>query len=532
MFKVGAEMDEVWLSITEVAKFWEQPRISIVRKIANSEVKYRRSPSGLRKKYQIPLSELPKEAQERYFQSLNMLAHPVVIAPPKLLSEEDMEAYLRAPDWQKQFINRWNWILAQTANMKKKEIMYWIAQTGEKVSYRSILRMRQRVQDDGIKGLFSAYGKKKNRSIVPQQLFEVFKNAYLQPNAPTLNSAYQAVLDYTKENSPELLNKKFPSKPTFLYRLNREFSYSAIYLARYGEKAWKRKFAYDMNQNSDKLDSGSVAICDYSQLDFIVRFPDGSSSRPWITAWIDSKSGKFLSWYLHKDPPNLESVFQAFHTMALNYGIPQYLYVNNQKYCKAKKDNSTNYIKISLDEKYAATLWANIGVEVHFQLPYTSNRSIKQYFKKFHSYCYAAMRPAADEEELKVRHHEIFDLAKVERLLDSFIEQNINESKNELSHSPNEIWGTAAPVMRKLSSKFLSLFCPRTKGLLRVGIGGIKDLELGIIYWSEELEKLLNSYVYLRRDIKVPETAWVFNEKNELICEVKLVGKISLGKSV
>ncbi len=80
--------------------------------------------------------------------------------------------------------------------------------------------------------------------------------------------------------------------------------------------------------------------------------------------------------------------------------------------------------------------------------------------------------------------------------------------------SPDELWDKEAKEIRRVSRDALKLFCTRISRDVTIGRNGVRDSELGLTYWSEWMAGIKGTKVYLRRDIKAYQIAWVFRADN------------------
>ena len=72
-------------------------------------------------------------------------------------------------------------------------------------------------------------------------------------------------------------------------------------MARYGESAWNRKFGGYIERDYSSVVCGKVWVSDHAQIDVACLTSDGNVVFPWVTAWRDYKSGKWLGWILQVD---------------------------------------------------------------------------------------------------------------------------------------------------------------------------------------------------------------------------------------
>ena len=171
--------------------------------------------------------------------------------------------------------------------------------------------MLRRYREDGINGLLARYGHTNSRVNISDAYYDYFKNLYLIEGAPSLQSCWESTLGYAMRKDG--INKLgFPSYMSFKRRLEREIPKQSIYLARYGEAAWNRKYGSYIERDYSNIICGKVWVSDHAQIDVACLTENGNVVFPWVTAWRDYKSGKWLGWLLQCGHPNSDHIFQSF----------------------------------------------------------------------------------------------------------------------------------------------------------------------------------------------------------------------------
>lgn len=143
---------------------------------------------------------------------------------------------------------------------------------------------------------------------------------------------------------------EFPCHATFKRRLEREVPEQSIYLARYGESAWNRKYGNYIDRDYSTVICGEAWVSDHAQIDVACLNSDGSVVFPWVTAWRDYKSGKWLGWILQCGHPNSDHIFQSFYYAVEKYGLPKDVIIDNGKDYRSKDFAGGRKFKIEADE--------------------------------------------------------------------------------------------------------------------------------------------------------------------------------------
>lgn len=418
----------------------------------------------------------------------------------------------------------YEYILKATAGMTRRQIEAWCANAGIDVSYRSIYRARNRVP--------SAAGRKK---IVKAEWLEIFKNFYLIEGGASVVSCHRMTVG-------ELLRQgqitesdldSFPSPRSFKRALDCSISGEAQYFARKGRDAWYKLYSPYIERDLSDVVPGQVWFSDHHQLDVMCVDDSGQKFFPWLTVWSDWKSGRWLGWFLHREPPCSDHVFQAFFYAAARFGLPEVVYMDNGKdyrcidFAGGKKKH-----RLNLDKHRASTLTMELGIEARFALPYNGRtkpierdfREIKDNFNRYligYRGGHVKERPERLKKEIKAGALAHVDI--VAKALDYYIETVFNEvpvnGKYLRGVSRTTYWKKHCIKIRQVSVDALKLFCMRTSTARTIGRNGISDNELGVpvTYWGEWMMqyKGTKKKFYLRRNPRSYQEAWVFDAEND-----------------
>ena len=452
-------------------------------------------------------------------------------------SSAAQKSYSNAPQWAKAQEEKYLPIIEDTLNLRgvrlKEYINTWnLSNPNNTFSYSSVIRMRRRYYEFGGSGLLSKHGTNKTR--VPDDYFDYFKKLYLKEGGPSIRSCWE--LTFGHAILEDCIDKtKFPSHMSFARRLYKEVPEQAIYIARHGETAWNRKFSNYIERDYSNIICGKVWVSDHAQIDVACRMPDGSVKFPWVTAWRDYKSGKWLGWILQTNHPNSDLIFQTFYNSVLEYGLPEDIIIDNGKDYRAK-----DFAGGRVDETKTRCMLNELGVKVNFALPYNAQtKPIERDFLKIKNWlskhCVGyrggnvVERPEILAEEIK--NDKIMSFEDFKTLFDNFIVDVFNKhhsnGKNHKGLSPDELFYQEFIEKVAPSKDALKLFCMRTSKNFTIGRNGIKDSALGITYWADWMSLKKGIKVYLRRDIKDYANAWVFNVLND-----EFIGKAKVVKAV
>ena len=463
-----------------------------------------------------------------------LLDHTSGAAPAGDVSDADVDAilYSKAPEYQRRQYDKYTAILRECAGLRGKELRGWAEVWNRhnpklKTSYCRIIDARKTLDERGPAGLLGGWGNRAGDSIVADELFEKFKSYYLVQGAPSPKQCWLRTLGYTSRTNPDgsetSTAKDFPSMSAFLRRVEREVPEGHVYLARYGRDAWNRsKYAVHINRDYGEIRAGQVWVADHAQVDVLVQLPKDPQGRPgkivapWVTAWTDVKTSKWLGWILRPEPPSSDPIFGSFRRAALVYGLCETVLLDNGKdfRCRDFAGGRPRY-RLQLDEAKTVSTLSLLGITARFARPYNAqSKPIERLFLKNKGMFSAFMpgyrggdvveRPA---ERLKgeIRKGDILPFAEFKTLFDRFVVECVNKcpstGKSLQGRSPDEAWAQEFTVKKEVSKEALRLFCCRTGRDTSIGANGVNDPELGCRYWGEWMSGQIGRRVYLRRDI-------------------------------
>lgn len=518
-----------WISVEETCQLLNLSSKTIKEHCRLGKLAFKVEKQGKKLNYFIYSASLPEFAKNKF--SIKM---------------DNQELYSHAPNWAKIQAEKYLPILKASAGIKGVALVAFIedwnkTHTNLATSYASIIKMRRRFFQEGLKGLLARYGKNSQKSTVEDLYFEYFKNLYLVEGAPSVRSCWDLTLGYAiKINGVD--KTTFPSSRSFIRRLEREIPKQSIYLARYGQSAWNRKYGSYIERDYSNVVCGKVWVSDHAQIDVACLSPDGDVIFPWVTAWRDYKSGKWLGWLLQCGNPNSDHIFQTFYYAADVYGLPEDVIIDNGKdyRCKDFGGGRPHKIRIETNQAKTTPMLDELNVNVHFALPYNAQtKPIERDFLKIkellskHCIGYRGGNVVERPEKLarEIKAGKIMPFDKFKAVFDDFVINVLNkrpsQGKNLQGLSSDQLFNQEFKEKITTSRDALKLFCMRTSKTYTVGRNGIKDNSLGITYWADWMISKTGLKVYLRRDVQNYKEAWAFRADND-----EFVGKITAVKAV
>ncbi|MDO5300101.1 MAG: DDE-type integrase/transposase/recombinase, partial [Clostridia bacterium] len=149
--------------------------------------------------------------------------------------------------------------------------------------------------------------------------------------------------------------------------------------SRYGKRAWEAAYM-QKTKRVKPTKVNEVWFGDHHKLDLFVLDENGSLVRPWMTAWMDACSRKFVGWELTLEP-NSDTVADSFCRAAVYtqgsdvHGLPRYIYIDNGKDYRSQRFEGERFVNedlglLNAEFSEKEGLLRALGVGVHHALPY------------------------------------------------------------------------------------------------------------------------------------------------------------------
>lgn len=462
----------------------------------------------------------------------------------------DLNAFNNAPDYARRQATKYMKIINASVGLKGNDLKAFIdswneKNPDEKTSYPRVMDARKVYKELGAAGLLARYGNRAGETVVTEQWYQFFKSIYMKEGAPSASVAWHMTKGFALQADPEMPETEFPSAVTFVREVERREPQAAIELARYGEGHHNRRWNQFISRDDSNVAAGSFWVSDHHQVDIAVLDPkSGKPCFPWATVWRDYKTGLWLGWDLHCEAPNSDHIFLSFYSSAVSYGLPEHILIDNGKdyRCKDFAGGRRFYQRVSIDEKSNQMgAIAQLGITAHFSKPYNAQaKPIERDFLTLKNTLSKPMpgyrggdvteRPEVLTDEIKAGL--IMDFEVFNSLFNSWVNAVLNtipnEGKNHKGLSRIQLWNQENPVLRRITPGALMLFCMRSSSEYTIGRNGIRESKLGSWYWGEWMSGVQGEKVYMRRDPKAWQTAWVFRSRdNDYLGEATLTAAAS-----
>ena len=524
--KQQKDKTNIWIDVKTAASIIDLSEQTLKKQCRAGKFVFKIVKKGNRANYFILLKSLPNFAQDKYFGE----------------KFPDIK-YSEATNWAKQQAEKYLEILENSDGLKGNDLKQFIeewSKTNEPTSYSSVIKMRRRYFRYGLNGLLSRHGQHLRGSSVKDDYFEYFKTLYLVEGAPSLRTCWDLTLGYAiREFNAD--RETFPSFMAFKRRLDKEIPKQGIYLARYGQSAWNRKYGGYIDRDYSNITCNEVWVSDHAQIDVACFNSDGKVVFPWVTVWRDYKSGKWLGWVLQTKNPNSDFIFQSFYYAAQKFGLPKDVIIDNGKDYRSKDfAGGRSNFKVDISKGQTSAMLKELNVNVHFALPYNAQtKPIERDFLKIkellskHCVGYRGGNVVERPEKLanEIKADKIMQFEDFKKIFDDFILNVLNKKpsngKNLNGICPDELFYNEYAEKITPSRNALKLFCMRTSRNFTIGRNGIQDRQLGITYWADWMIARTGLKVYLHRDVQDYKEAWAFKADND-----EFVGTVKVVKAV
>ncbi len=288
------------------------------------------------KVYQIPLESLPDELQQRWYQMQveqmreeNGIEEENRGGTNQFSAEERLEI-----DFWLELVRKWqeyrNLAPKRSKGETDQKFLIWcsLEYPDRTISMDILYRKWKAVRENNMAGLTDKRGKwRKGTSDIHETVWQAFLYYYLDEGQHTIQKCLEYTKMWIREKQPELYTD-IPSYSSFYRRLNRDIPEGVKVLGREGHKAYNDRCAPYIRRIYEDIASNEWWIADNHTFDVIVVDKNGKQHRPYLTAFMDARSGILTGYYITYNPSS-EATLIALRKGILEYGIPDNIYVDN-----------------------------------------------------------------------------------------------------------------------------------------------------------------------------------------------------------
>ena len=288
------------------------------------------------KVYQIPLESLPDELQQRWYQmQVEQMREENGIEEENRGGTDQFSAEERLEiDFWLELVRKWqeyrNLAPKRSKGETDQKFLIWcsLEYPDRTISMDILYRKWKAVRENNMAGLTDKRGKwRKGTSDIHETVWQAFLYYYLDEGQHTIQKCLEYTKMWLREKQPELYTD-IPSYSSFYRRLNRDIPEGVKVLGREGHKAYNDRCAPYIRRIYEDIASNEWWIADNHTFDVIVVDKNGKQHRPYLTAFMDARSGILTGYYITYNPSS-EATLIALRKGILEYGIPDNIYVDN-----------------------------------------------------------------------------------------------------------------------------------------------------------------------------------------------------------
>ena len=298
-----------------------------------------------RPEYIFPLSTLPKHVQERYYARLSLtLSTPEKTALQKVKPspvQRPLDSYTDAErkeiGFWRDVVDQWMLYRSQTgkplSELDHKFVQHMrVENPGMELSVATLYRKKKALEEGDLTSVIDRRGKaRKGKTDMPEYIKKTFLHYYLVDGGEGHAYSIAKCMEYTEKwaekNAVNAL--PLPSYSSF-YRIAMDVPEAVRILMREGERAYYNKASVYTRRDYESIASNDWWVGDTYTCDTLTLGPNGKPHRPYLTAWVDVRSGIFVGWYISFGGNSSQNSIYALRRGCLAYGMPNHnAYVDN-----------------------------------------------------------------------------------------------------------------------------------------------------------------------------------------------------------
>lgn len=549
-------MVEYFLNTSETAELLGITERAVQKNIASGKYNNVMYVDGARggksgKIAKIAISSLPIEAQSKY-----MASNKLIEEPERIVSNE----YDCSARWQREIANSRYQIIKQyelyIAVPGKKTILtdnfitaYNEANPNDTISKSTLYNWQRAYKKEGLMGLLTGYGKRKQQRTINDEAWEFFCGQYLQLTRPSIGFCYRLLELKSIEDGWEI-----PSLKTIARMAKQDIPEAVRRIKRYGEKNFYDNSQAYTKRDYESISAGEVYVGDHHVFDLFINVGSNEKpkwTRPWLTAWMDMRSRKLVGWTVNLSPCT-DQIIAAFAKAALNpcIGLPRNIYIDNGRdYCshkfagrgnRGKRLTEEDKEKLIEEGKRTATLMERLKIETNFAIVENARakvverefRNIVEWFSKpFPTYCgrNAKERPEDLEKKLKQPKKYGVGLEEFKQIFNDWVlnvfNKQVSQGAGREGECPDETFMRTRLPMRTADPSVMRLFFMRSTNPFKIGRNGVSFK--GNEYYMKDSILKKGQAVYVRYNEENLDKIWLYTTKDEYLGEAEKIQAIA-----
>ena len=498
----------------------------------------------------IRLAALPEAVQSAYLRQHNIIEEPErpvasaydradadarAAANERYRTLKEYEAYIATPgkrtELTRAFLRDWN-----------------AAHPDAQLSQSTLYNWQAKHRADGLSGLLPQYGKRKGERRIDAPAWEFFQAQYLQQSRPSVGDCYILLARKAK-----IEGWTIPSRATIARMVKEDIPEAVRTLRRFGDKKYMDDIQTFTRRDPESIRAGEVFVGDHHVLDVFINtgtIEKPKWARPWMTAWLDMRSRKFVGWTINLSPCT-DEIIAAFANAALDpaIGLPRHIYIDNGRdYCSAKfagrghRGNPlTEEDKEALiaEGKMARSLMDRLDIKTHWAIVENARAKVierafkevvERFSKAFPLYCGRNQdeRPDVLEERMKNPKKYAMNLAEFRAIFDDWIRtvfnKTVSQGAGRTGECPDETYMRTRLPVRTADADVMRLYFMRSTNPFRIGRNGVTFRKTE--YYHPDMALLKGKRVYIRYRDEDPEHIWLYDTDDCYLGEAERISAL------
>ncbi len=498
----------------------------------------------------IRLAALPEAVQSAYLRQHNIIEEPErpvastydradadarAAANERYRTLKEYEAYIATPgkrtELTRAFLRDWN-----------------AAHPDAQLSQSTLYNWQAKHRADGLSGLLPQYGKRKGERSIDAPAWEFFQVQYLQQSRPSVGDCYILLARKAK-----IEGWTIPSRATIARMVKEDIPEAVRTLRRFGDKKYMDDIQTFTRRDPESIRAGEVFVGDHHILDVFINvgtIEKPKWARPWMTAWLDMRSRKFVGWTVNLSPCT-DEIIAAFANAALDpaIGLPRHIYIDNGRdYCSAKfagrghRGNPlTEEDKEALiaEGKMARSLMDRLDIKTHWAIVENARAKVierafkevvERFSKAFPLYCGRNQdeRPDVLEERMKNPKKYAMNLAEFRAIFDDWIRtvfnKTVSQGAGRTGECPDETYMRTRLPVRTADADVMRLYFMRSTNPFRIGRNGVTFRKTE--YYHPDMALLKGKRVYIRYRDEDPEHIWLYDTDDRYLGEAERISAL------
>lgn len=506
-----------------------------------------------RKTYLIPLEALDEGLQRKWYRQ-QAERKPEGKAPPKEAGNPDapgLDSYTERErgemDFWKQVISEWLQYRSNPEIPSKAEADERFAKflamkySGTNISVDILYRRWRAVREGDLDGLIDRRGKwRSGKSSINEITWQCFLYYFLDESKHPIMKCWMYTRLWLQEVHPELV-EELPSHYSFRRKIETSLPKTVLVEFREGKKAFYDKCRAYILRLCDDLRSNEYWVADNHTFDVIVVDKAGKKHRPYLTAYLDARSGIFTGWYVTYSPSS-DATLIALRRGIESHGLPENIYVDNGREFltadvgglghrqKKKKKGEEVYLPPGVFARLGIQMTNAIVRNARAKIIERRFRDIKDGLSRlFETFTGGNVVEKPDRLKRVLKKGQIYTDEEFESIVSDLIEYYFNmepyngsveEDKGKLKM---DVYNEQLSVKRTARPEDLTLLMMRSSRVQTVGRRGVHlDIRGGRIdYWTPEfLAQRMGEKVYYRYNPDDLSSVRVYDLKDRFLCEV------------